>query len=108
MTRPTEIGRPARGRRPPGTGAGEKSGPPLAPRVDGGPPRAGPERWHGGTSMRRTQAWRATALDIAAAALIPAGAANKKSNAPDPKIDETVATVATILGNTIKVEGVGL
>ncbi|WP_435018661.1 flagellar basal body P-ring protein FlgI [Tundrisphaera sp. TA3] len=57
--------------------------------------------------MRRTDPWRATALTIAAAALIPVGAAKKK-DVPDPKIEETVGTVANIIGNTIKVEGVGL
>ena len=55
--------------------------------------------------MRRTDPWRATALTIAAAALIPLGAGKK---VPDPKIDETVGTVSTIVGNSIKVEGVGL
>src|SRR4051794_40015026 len=70
---------------------------------------AGPEgtRRHGGSSMRRTDSWRATALTIAAAALIPVGA-TKKKDVPDPKIEETVASVANIIGNTIKVEGVGL
>ncbi len=59
--------------------------------------------------MRRTNPGRAPILGalVAGAALILTGAGKKKPEIP-PKVDETVADVANIVGADVKVEGVGL
>ena len=59
--------------------------------------------------MRRTSPSRASVLGaaVACAALILTGADKKKKDIP-PSRDETVGNVASIYGNEIKVEGVGL
>ena len=62
--------------------------------------------------MRRTSPSRAPVLGavVACAALIltGAGSGTRKAKEIPPKVDETVGDVASIYGNDIKVEGVGL
>jgi len=60
--------------------------------------------------MRRTYPGRAPILGVlvAGAALILTGVAPPKKKEIQPKVDETVADVARIVGADVKVEGVGL